>query len=119
MDINAAGGSDAGASDEKIAALAEFRTSPLYSEAERAALELAEAMSRLPAEISDELFARVRTFYDEAQLVELAATAAMENFRARFNRVFAIEPNSIYCPIDKQPHGGEAVREAGDTEHTA
>ena len=100
MDINAAGSSNAGASDDKIDALPTFRTSPLFNDAEKAALELAEAMTQLPAEISDELFARVRAFYDEPQLVEIAGTAAMENFRARFNRVFAIEPNSIYCPVD-------------------
>ncbi len=99
MDINAAGGSDAGVSDEKIAALPDFRTSPLFDDAERAALEVAEAMTRAPADISDELFARVRAYYDDAQLVELAATAALENFRARFNRVFRVEPNALYCPV--------------------
>ena len=88
-------------SDDKIAALADFRTSPLYSEAERVALELAEAMSAASVDVPDELFQRLRQHYDEAQLVELAATAALENYRARFNRVFLIEPNSLYCPI---PH---------------
>ncbi len=43
------------------------------------------------------------TFNTSDPLVELAATAALENFRARFNRVFQIEPNSLYCPI--QGHG--------------
>jgi alkylhydroperoxidase family enzyme len=101
MDINAAGGSRAGVSDEKLAALPAFRTSPLYSEAERVALELAEAMTvGQPVDVSPELFARLRAHYDAPQLVELAATAALENFRARFNRVFDIEPNSLYCPID-------------------
>jgi hypothetical protein len=31
--------------------------------------------------------------------VELVATAALENFRARFNRAFRIEPNGFYCPL--------------------
>jgi alkylhydroperoxidase family enzyme len=99
VDINAAGGSNAGISDEKIAALPDFRTSPHYSEAERVALELADAMCGTPVEIDDDLFTRLRGHYDEAQLVELAATAAMENFRARFNRVFRVEPNALYCPV--------------------
>jgi alkylhydroperoxidase family enzyme len=103
VDINAAGGSTAGVPDEKIAALPNFRTSPLFSEAERVALELAEVMTEASVDVPDALFARLRTHYDEPQLVELAATAAMENFRARFNRVFQIEPNSLYCPI--QGHG--------------
>ena len=99
MDINAAVGSDAGVSDEKVAALSDFRTSPLYDEAERAALELAEAMTAAPVDVPDELFARLRAHYDEPALVELAATAALENFRARANRVFRVEPNSLYCPV--------------------
>ncbi len=99
MDINAAGGSAAGVSEDKIAALQAFRTSSLYAEAERVALELAEAMTGGSVDVPDELFERLRAHYDEAQLVELAATAALENFRARFNRVFRIEPNSLYCPI--------------------
>ena len=103
MDINAAGGSDAGESDEKIAALPDYATSPLYDDAERAALELADALTRTPADVSDDLFARLQRYYDEPQLVELAATAALENYRARFNRAFLVESNSIYCPV--QGHG--------------
>ena len=108
MDINAAGGSALGISDEKIAALADYATSPLYSEEERLALELADAQTQASVKVSDDLYARLREHFDDAQLVELAATAAMENFRARFNRVFEIEPNSIYCPIDKPTPGPTA-----------
>ncbi len=56
-------------------------------------------MTAAAVDVPDELFARLRAHYDEPQLVELAATAAMENFRARFNRAFRIEPNSLYCPV--------------------
>ncbi len=99
MDINAAGGSHAGVSDEKIAALPNFRTSENYDDGERAALELAEAMTAAAVDVSDALYERLRVCFSEPQLVELAATAAMENFRARFNRVFLVEPNSLYCPV--------------------
>ena len=99
MDINAAGGSKAGVSDEKLAALPDYHTSPLYDEAERVALELADALSAASVTVPDELFDRARAHFDEPQLVELAATAALENFRARFNRAFQIEPNSLYCPV--------------------
>ena len=50
-------------------------------------------------DVPDELYERLRAHYDEPQLVELAATAALENFRARLNRVFRVEPNSLYCPV--------------------
>jgi alkylhydroperoxidase family enzyme len=99
--MNAAGGSKAGISDEKIAALADFRTSSLYSAPERLALEFADAMSAASVTISDELFQSLQQHFDAPQLVELAATAALENYRARFNRAFQIEPNSLYCPIPR------------------
>jgi alkylhydroperoxidase family enzyme len=56
-------------------------------------------MTAARVDISDELFQRLQRYYDQPQLVELAATAALENYRSRFNRVFRIEPNSLYCPI--------------------
>lgn len=81
----------------------DFRTSPLYSDAERLALEFAEAMSAASVTVSDELFGELQQHLDAPQLVELAATAALENYRARFNRAFQIEPNGLYCPL-AEPH---------------
>ncbi|RJQ09856.1 MAG: carboxymuconolactone decarboxylase family protein [Dehalococcoidia bacterium] len=98
MDTNAAGSSAAGASDEKIAAIDSFRTSDLFTPAESAALELAEAMSRTPADVSDATFEAVRRHFDEPQLVELVATIAMENYRARFNRAFDVEAQGL-CQV--------------------
>jgi alkylhydroperoxidase family enzyme len=96
MDTNAVGSSTNGASAEKIEALAYFESSDLFTPAEKVALRLAEAMSQTPAVISDPVFAAAREHYSEAQLVELAATAAMENYRARFNRVFGVESQGFY-----------------------
>ena len=56
-------------------------------------------MSQSTVTVPDELYERLRGFYDEAELVELAATIAMENFRARFNRVFEVEAQGLYCPV--------------------
>ncbi|MEZ5175172.1 MAG: hypothetical protein R2823_03090 [Acidimicrobiia bacterium] len=95
MDTNTAGSSENGASDAKIAALGSFRTSNLFTEAERAALELTEAMTRTPANVTDEIFAAVRIHFDEAQTVELVATIAMENYRARMNRAFGVEAQGL------------------------
>jgi alkylhydroperoxidase family enzyme len=97
MDSNAAGGSKEGASDEKIAAVAQSATSELFTPAERVALELAEAMTATPPNVTDELFARLQTFYDEAQLVELVAIVCQENFRARSNTTFRVESEGMYC----------------------
>ncbi len=96
MDTNAVGSSKGGASKEKIEAVAHFRESNLFSPEERAALALAEGMTTTPAVISDEVFAEARRHFDEKQLVELAATVAMENERARFNRAFGVESQHFY-----------------------
>src|SRR5947207_15731743 len=99
MDSNAAGGQREGASDQKIAAVAAWHSSDLFAPEERAALELAEAMTTTPPNVTDDLFARLQRHYDEAQLVELVAIVAQENFRSRFNTTFRIESEGQYCPI--------------------
>jgi alkylhydroperoxidase family enzyme len=75
-----------------------WQDSDLFSRAERAALALAEAMTVTPADISDDLFAELSAHYREEQIVELTATIALENYRARINRVFLIESESRYRP---------------------
>lgn len=78
--------------------MAAWRTSPLFDAAERAAFEIAEGLTRTPAGVSDEAFAEAARHFDEAQLVELAATVAMENYRARLNRAFLVESQGQYRP---------------------
>ena len=99
MDSNAAGGQREGASDEKIAAVGDYRDSELFTPAERVALELADAMTATPPNVTDELFARLEEHYDEAQIVELVAIVAQENYRSRFNTTFRIESEGMYCPL--------------------
>lgn len=55
-------------------------------------LDLAVAMAKTPTDISAELRSRLNEHFDEAQLVELAAAIAFEHYRARFNRVFGVQP---------------------------
>ena len=81
----------AGATEAKIAEVANAATSELFSESERAALEFAEAMTFSDRCVGDELFARVRTHFSEPQVVELAAAVALENFRSKFNVALGIE----------------------------
>lgn len=97
--MNAAGSSKAGATDEQISELPNWRSSNLFSESEKLAFELADATIQTPVEVSDELFASLQEHYTTEELVELAAICALENFRSRFNRTFRIEPNGLYCPM--------------------
>ncbi|PYN12129.1 MAG: hypothetical protein DME05_22395 [Candidatus Rokuibacteriota bacterium] len=81
----------AGASEDKIAQVPEALTSDLFSDREKAALEYAEAMTVTGRRVDDALFARVRPHFSEAQIVELTAAAALENFRSKFNVALGIE----------------------------
>jgi alkylhydroperoxidase family enzyme len=83
-------------SDEKILALADYATSPLYGEAERVALEYADCMTISGREVSDELFGRLRRFYDDDTLVELTAIIAWENASSKFNRALRIPSQGLW-----------------------
>ena len=98
MDINASRGMQAGADEDKVREIATWRESRRFSEAERAALEYAEAMTVTGRRVDDELFARLRAFYDEAQVVELTAVAALENFRSKLNPALGVEAQG-FCRL--------------------
>ena len=83
--------------------LADYRESDAYSEAEKLALDYALCLCETPVAVPDELFEALRKQFDEGELVELTATAAWENYLARFNRGFAVEADGFsgnaVCPI--------------------
>jgi alkylhydroperoxidase family enzyme len=68
-----------------------WRESGLFSEAERVALEYAERITITTERVDDALFARLAPHYSEAQIVELTAAIAFENFRSKFNPALGIE----------------------------
>ena len=82
--------------DEKILALADYATSPLYSEVERTALEYADAMTISRRDVDDGLFARLRRFYGDDALVELTATIAWENASSKYNRALRIPSQGLW-----------------------
>lgn len=88
--------SQLGVSDEKIDALPNYAESELYNEAERVALEFADAMTITGSDVSDELFARLHRFYDEDALVELTATIAWENASSKFNRALRVPSQQLW-----------------------
>ena len=89
-------GSRLGVEAEKIDALPDYARSPLYTEAERAALEYADAITITGRDVSDELFARLRRFYDDDALVELTAVIAWENASSKFNRALRVPSQQLW-----------------------
>jgi alkylhydroperoxidase family enzyme len=84
-----------GLSDEEIAAIRDGHLEG-FAAPEAALLAMADALADTPANVSDELYAELRSYYSEEQLIELAASAAQENFRARYNRVFDVGSDGLY-----------------------
>jgi alkylhydroperoxidase family enzyme len=90
--------------------LQDYRTSNLFSETERLVLAYADAMTRTPVEVPEPLFADLQARFDEAQLVELTANIAWENYRARFNHAFGLEAEGFsegaFCalPVGASQH---------------
>ena len=62
-------------------------------------------MTFTPATITDAMFEAAREHFSEPQIVELAATVAMENYRARINRVFLVEAEGRYQPGMSESRG--------------
>jgi alkylhydroperoxidase family enzyme len=85
-----------GLANEKIEALPEYTSSPLYNEAERVALEYADTITVTGRDVSDELFARLREFYDDDAIVEITATIAWENASSKFNRALRVPSQNLW-----------------------
>ena len=97
-------GREQGISEAQLRDLPRYRESKAFSEEERLVIDLAIEMTRSPVEVPPELRERLRRRFDEAQLVELVAAVAWENYRARFNRVFDVQAvgfseNAAFCAL--------------------
>ena len=94
--------------EEKILALPQYETSPFYDDAERVALEYADAMTLSDRDVSDELFSRLRRFYDDDALVELTAVIAWENASSKFNRALRVPSQGLWSGAPR--HAASAAR---------
>ncbi len=83
-----------GISDAKEDALWEYETSPLFSDAERAALRVAQAAAQVPNAATDEDFTELKKYYSDAQIVDIVAVIALFGFLNRFNDTMATELES-------------------------
>lgn len=82
--------------DKEISAVSHYFDSDLFSIREKVVMEYAETISKTPVKVSDEMFQRLKNHYDEQQIVELTASIAFENYRARFNHSLGIESDNFY-----------------------
>ena len=91
-------GSRLGTSTEKLEALNDYAESSLFSDAEKVALEYADAMTDTSQDVDDELFARMQRHYDDDTIAEMTMIIAWENASSRFNRAFRIPSQGFWKP---------------------
>jgi alkylhydroperoxidase family enzyme len=86
---------------EKFRALESWRTSPLFSDRERAALAFAEEAT-LRKEVSDEVFEGVRKHFSEQEIAELVVENAVSNFYNLLNVPLQIEDDGLLAIAEKR-----------------
>lgn len=85
------GARDVGVDEDKVKAVWDYQSSDLFTEAERAALDLAFAAGQVPNAATDAHFTALDAFYDERQKTEIIAVISMFGFLNRWNDSLATE----------------------------
>ena len=91
VDINSATLLKRGVAMDKVLALQDWQGSPLFTERERIAIGYAEAMTRSDVGVTDALFERVRSQFDDDAIIELTGLIAFQNMSSKFN--------AARCPV--------------------
>ena len=106
MDIGSAVGRAAGVTEDQLRDLPRYRESAAFDATEKAVLDYAAAMTATPVDVPEVLFTDLRARFDAEQMVELTASVAWENYRARFDHAFGIEAQGFsegaYCPLPER-----------------
>ena len=110
VDIGRAVATYRGATLEKLDAAASWRTSPLFSPAERAALGYVEEATRTKR-VSDATFAELRAHFDDRQIVAITWLNAVENYFNLLNGPLEIGSDGL-CAIAERRTGRAARPEA-------
>ncbi|MBX9842171.1 MAG: carboxymuconolactone decarboxylase family protein [Xanthobacteraceae bacterium] len=96
MAHTADGAARQGVEQRKLDAVWDYRTSPLFNDAERAALDVAVAAGCVPNAVTDEMFMDLRRHWNDEQVVEIVGVIAMFGFLNRWNDTFA-------TPLEDEP----------------
>ena len=98
VDINSATLLRRGVPPRKVEALDSWQESDFFDEAERVALEYAEAITRSDMHVHEDMIARLKQHFDDDEIVELTALIAFQNMSSKFNSALGIPPQG-FCRI--------------------
>jgi AhpD family alkylhydroperoxidase len=101
------GAHNAGAEQARLEAVWEYRRSDRFTEAERAALDLAVHAASVPNLVTDEDFERLREHWDEGQIVDILAAISLDGFRNRWNDSRATPLEEVSAEVAKEALGAQ------------
>lgn len=105
-----------GIAAEKIDAIWDYRSSPLYSEAERAALDFALAAGSVPNGVDSAIMQTLKRYWSEEQIVEILAAVCLYGFLNRWNDSMATDLEETPRAIGERllaPGGWDGLRHSG------
>jgi AhpD family alkylhydroperoxidase len=103
---------NSGLSDEELLALPDYRSSNLFTDREKVALDYTVAVMRTPVEVTDHLFARMREKFTDKQMVAITAHLTLVNLN-RFNAAFGIGSagfsEGMVCLVPDRPETASPI----------
>jgi uncharacterized peroxidase-related enzyme len=111
-----------GVDERKVDALWDYQTSPLFSEAERIALDVAAASAMVPNGVSDDMFAELRRHWSDDEIVEIVGAIAIMGFLNRWNDTMATPLEEEPIEVGEKvlaPRGWDIGKHARETATTA
>jgi AhpD family alkylhydroperoxidase len=96
---------EVGVTEELLAEVLNWRTSDLYTEAERVALEFTELFCTDSVNITDDLMASMARYYDAGQIVDLTLVIGKYLSQGRFMQVLGLDAACV-VPSVSVPSGG-------------
>jgi uncharacterized peroxidase-related enzyme len=98
VDINSATLATRAGSMDKVEQLEQWQDSALFDDKERVALEYAEAVTYSDQQVSAELMARLKLFFDDDAVIELTGLIAFQNLSSKFNAALDVPPQRFCQP---------------------
>jgi AhpD family alkylhydroperoxidase len=98
VDLNGSRALERGVTEEKLAALERYESSPLYTEREKAALAFADAVTITGRPITLPLRQQLRGHFSDDAIIELNALIAFQNMSSKFNVGLAV-PAEGFCNL--------------------
>jgi len=88
--------SELGVAVEKILDIPNYKTSSLFDDREKAALEYADRITITELDVSEQFFAQMQHYFSDDEIVELTAAIAWENCSSKFNRALRVDSQQLW-----------------------